>query len=47
MNGDILRPFEPEISDNWEIRMKSRLADDRLQLNVNAFFNDYENHQIL
>ena len=47
MNGDIrMRPFEPEISDNWEIGMKSRLADDRLQLNVNAFFNDYENQQI-
>ena len=47
MNGDIrMRPFEPEISDNWEIGMKSRFADDRVQLNVNAFFNEYENQQI-
>jgi iron complex outermembrane receptor protein len=47
MNGDIrMRPFDPEISDNWEIGVKSRLADDRVQLNANVFFNDYTNRQI-
>ena len=47
MNGDIrMRPFKPEISDNWEIGMKSQLLDDRVQLNMNVFFNDYENQQI-
>ena len=47
MNGDIrMRPFEPEISDNWEIGMKSQWFDRRLQLNMNAFRNDYENQQI-
>ncbi|MCZ6618766.1 MAG: TonB-dependent receptor, partial [Gammaproteobacteria bacterium] len=47
MNGDIrMRPFEPEISDNWEVGMKSQWFDRRVQLNLNAFRNDYENQQI-
>jgi iron complex outermembrane receptor protein len=40
------RPFEPEISENWEFGMKSNWADNRLLLNLTGFFNDYENQQI-
>tara|TARA_B100000959_G_scaffold232576_1_gene249528 strand:- start:151 stop:2637 length:2487 start_codon:yes stop_codon:yes gene_type:complete len=47
MNGDIrMRPFEPEISDNWEIGMKSQWMDNQLRLNMNVFQTDYENQQI-
>ena len=47
MNGDIrMRPYEPEISDNWEAGMKSQWFDRRLQLNASVFQNDYENQQI-
>ena len=40
------RPFDPEISDNWEFGMKSTWADSRLLLNLTGFLNDYENQQI-
>ena len=40
------RPFEPEISENWEFGMKSNWADNRLLLNLTGFFNEYENQQI-
>jgi len=47
MNGDIrMRPFEPEISDNFEAGIKSRWFDRRLQVNLTAFQTDYENQQI-
>ena len=47
MNGDIrMKKFEPEISDNWEVGMKSRFMDNTLQLNMNVFQTDYENQQI-
>jgi iron complex outermembrane receptor protein len=47
MNGDIrMRPFLPEISDNFEAGMKSRWFDRRLQVNITAFQTDYENQQI-
>ena len=46
-NQDVrMRPFEPEISNNWEFGMKSTLADSRVQLNLTGFLNDYENQQI-
>jgi len=46
-NGDVrMRPFEPEISDNWEAGMKSQWFDNRLQFNMTAFQTDYENQQI-
>ena len=47
MNGDIrMKKFLPEISDNWEVGMKSRFMDNTLQLNMNVFQTDYENQQI-
>ena len=47
MNGDIrMKKFLPEISDNWEVGMKSRFLDNTLQLNMNVFATDYENQQI-
>ena len=47
MNGDVrMRPYAPEISDNWEVGMKSQWFERRLQLNVTVFQNDYENQQI-
>jgi iron complex outermembrane receptor protein len=46
-NQDVrMRPFKPELSDNWEIGMKSTLADSRVQLNLTGFFNNYKNQQI-
>ena len=41
-----MQPFEPEISDNFEIGIKSRWSDGRLQVNANAFHNQYKNHQV-
>ncbi len=47
MNGDIrMRPFQTEISDNWEAGFKSTLFDGRLKLNMTAFQTNYENQQI-
>jgi len=46
-NQDIrMRPFEPEISDNFEVGMKSTLRDGKLRLNVTGFHNSYENQQV-
>lgn len=46
-NQDIRqRPFDPEISDNWEFGMKSTWAENRVLLNLTGFFNDYKNQQI-
>jgi iron complex outermembrane receptor protein len=46
-NQDIrMRPFEPEISDNFEVGMKSTLRDGTLRLNVTGFHNSYENQQV-
>ncbi len=41
-----MRPYEPEISDNWEAGIKSTWLDNRLLLNLTAFHNSYENQQI-
>jgi len=47
LNGDVfMQPYKPEISDNWEVGMKSELFDRRMRLNVSVFHNDYQNHQI-
>lgn len=40
------RPFEPEVSDNWEVGMKSTWADKRVLLNLTGFHNKYKNQQI-
>ena len=46
-NQDIrMRPFEPEISDNFEVGMKSTIRDGKLRLNVTGFHNSYENQQV-
>lgn len=46
-NQDVrMRPFDPELSGNWEGGLKSVLMDGRLLLNLTAFHNTYENQQI-
>ena len=46
-NQDVrMRPFEPEISENWEGGIKSTWLDKRLLLNLTGFHNTYENQQI-
>ena len=46
-NQDVrMRPFEPELSGNWEGGIKSVLMDGRLLINLTAFHNTYENQQI-
>ena len=35
----------PETSTSWEAGIKSRFADNRIQLNVVGFFTDYDNFQ--
>lgn len=36
---------EPEVVDAWEIGLKSRFLDNRIQLNTAAFYYDYTNNQ--
>ncbi len=38
--------LEPEIVDAYELGIKSRFMDDRVQLNAALFYSDYENQQI-
>ncbi|MEK9890552.1 MAG: TonB-dependent receptor, partial [Gammaproteobacteria bacterium] len=38
--------YEPEISKNWELGMKSTFYDRRLRLNLNAYHNSYDNQQL-
>lgn len=40
-------PFNEEILDQFEIGFKSRWFDDRLQLNVSAFHQEYDDLQVL
>ncbi len=37
---------EPEYVDNYEVGLKSRLLDDRLQFNAALFFADYQDQQV-
>ena len=41
-----MRPFEPEISGNWEGGLKSTWKGGLVLLNLTAFHNSYENQQI-
>ena len=41
-----MRPYLPEISDNWEFGVKSALFDGRVRLNATGFYNTYENQQL-
>ena len=46
-NQDVaIRPYEPEISGNWEGGMKSTWGNGTRLLNITAFHNTYENQQI-
>ena len=46
-NQDVaMRPYEPEVSGNWEAGIKSSWLNNRLTLNLTAFYNVYENQQI-
>ena len=38
-------PFDPEIVDNFEIGLKSEWLDNRVQLNLAAFYSDYQDIQ--
>lgn len=42
----ISETFEPEVIDSIELGSKNRLVDDRLNLNVAAFYYDYQDYQI-
>lgn len=44
-NASFLTPFDPETMTTYEIGLKSRLLDQRVQLNMSAFYNDYEDFQ--
>lgn len=47
-NQDVnMRAYLPEISDNFEFGAKTLLLDGRLRLNATAFFNEYQNQQIM
>ncbi len=37
--------YDPEYSKNWELGMKSQLFEDRVQLNLAYFYNDFEDKQ--
>lgn len=41
-----LSTYEPEVSKNWELGMKSTWFDRRLKLNLTGFHNSYENQQL-
>ncbi len=38
--------FDPELINAWEIGSKNRLADNRVELNVSAFYYDYDDLQL-
>ena len=44
--AEFLRGYDDEEVDAYEIGLKSLLLDGRLQLNVAAFYNDFENFQL-
>lgn len=37
--------YDPEFADSWELGLKSQWLDNRLRLNVTAFYNDFEDKQ--
>ena len=38
-------PFEPETVDNYELGIKSEWLDNRLRINANIFYMEYEDKQ--
>jgi hypothetical protein len=46
-NQDVrMRAYEPEVSKNWELGIKSTWLDRRLRANLTTFYNTYENQQL-
>ena len=45
--GDAVAGFNPETNQAFELGLKSRLMDDRMQFNAALFSNDYEDLQLL
>ncbi|MGI9287198.1 MAG: TonB-dependent receptor [Pseudomonadales bacterium] len=43
---DARSPFEPETADTFEIGLRSEWLDNRLRLNLAAFFTDYQDLQV-
>ena len=44
--GIDMKPYLPEVSDNYEVGFKSTLRDGTMRLNGTYFYNNYENQQI-
>ncbi|MGH6782093.1 MAG: TonB-dependent receptor domain-containing protein, partial [Sphingomonadaceae bacterium] len=44
--ADVQRIFKPQVQDTYELGLKSRLLDNKLQLNVAAFQNDVSDLQL-
>jgi len=44
-NASFLTPFDPETMTTYELGLKSRMLDQRVQLNISAFYNDYDDFQ--
>ncbi|MEQ8860417.1 MAG: TonB-dependent receptor [Pseudomonadales bacterium] len=42
---DTIGPYDPEIVDSYELGLKSELLDNRLRLNVAAFYSDFSDKQ--
>lgn len=42
---DTIGPYDPEIVDSFELGLKSQWLDDRLLLNLAAFYSDYSDKQ--
>jgi len=46
-NQDVrMRAYDPEVSKNWEVGVKSAWLDRRLVANLTSFYNTYENQQL-
>ena len=41
--GIDMKPYLPEVSDNYEVGFKSTLRDGTMRLNGTYFYNNYEN----
>ena len=42
---DFANTYEPEFAESWEVGMKAQFFDNRVQLNLAAFYNDFEGKQ--
>lgn len=46
VSNGVVTPYDAEVLTSYEIGSKNRFLDDRLQLNGNVFFYDYEGYQV-